>query len=221
MNRNSSFPASVVRVALLDGDAAQHGHLQAHLAAHEPAWQLDQHTHGEPAWPALQATPPKLVLLERTLPDGCGLEWLRRCKRQMPAVPVVMLTTQNCAKTLWDALAAGAHGYCVKGADDADLVVQMRKALAGQLTLCDQSERLLPEAFALMAQRAVNQWGLTRREEEIMTVLCAHKTEKEIGVELGIETGTVHVHLMKIYKKMAVHDRATAIRNYLAAMRVG
>lgn len=218
--RKGHDPDLVVRVALLDGDATQHNHLQAYLAAHEPAWQLDQYTHGESAWPALQASPPQLVLLERTLPDGCGLEWLRRCKRQMPAVPVVMLTTQNCAKTLWDALAAGAHGYCVKGGDDAGLVVQMGKALAGQMALCDQSERLLQEAFALMRQSGETV-GLSRREHEIMVSLCQKHSDKAIAVALGISDETVHVHLHNAFNKLGVHDRKAAVMKFLKSFPGG
>jgi len=134
--------AQPVRLAVLDGDAAQQDHLRDHLAAHAPGWQLDLHTHGELAWRKLRATPPQLVLLERTLPDGCGLEWLRRCKRQWSEVPVVILTAQNCAKSLWDALLAGAHGYWVKGGDATDLVKQLREVLAGKPAFCDQAERL-------------------------------------------------------------------------------
>jgi len=215
---HSGDGAAPLRVALLDGDAAHHDMVRSQLATHAPDWQLDSHTHGATAWQLLRATPPQLILLERTLPDGCGLEWLRRCTRQMPAVPVVMLTTQNCAQTLWAAMVAGAQGYWVKGGDTTDLVKQLREALDGKPAFCDQAQRLLLPAFALMRPRGGNQWGLSRREEEVMQCLCENKTEKDIGVELRIETGTVHTHLMKIYKKLAVHDRASAIRIYLAAM---
>jgi len=210
--------AKPVRVALLDGDAHTHKTIRSHLAASEPKWRLDPHTHGTPAWAALRAAPPHLILLERTLPDGCGLEWLRRSKRQFPELPIIILTTQGCAETLWAALLAGAHGYWVKGGDAADLVNQLPKVLAGQMALCHQSERLLPQAFAMMQPRTVNQWGLSWREDEVMAALCARQTEKEIGLGLGIETGTVHAHLVRIYKKMAVHDRASAIQNYLPAI---
>jgi len=208
----------MLRIALVDGDAAQHATFRTHLAANEPDWQLDAHTHGEMAFPTLRAAPPQLVLLERTLPDGCGLEWLRRCKREFPQLPTIIVTTQGDAKTLLTALLAGARGYYVKFGDGTDLVKHLRKVLAGKLALCDQAERLLPAAFALMRPRGVNQWGLSRREQEIMHCLCEQKTEKEISRELGIETGTVHVHLMKIYKKLDAHNRALAIRTYLAAI---
>jgi DNA-binding NarL/FixJ family response regulator len=210
--------AQPVRVAVLDGDAAQHGHLRAHLAAREPDWQVELHTHGEPAWQALRATPPQLVLVERTLPDGCGLEWLRRCKREFPELPVVILTTQGCVKSLWAALQAGALGYWVKAAagDEVmkELVQQMRKVLNGKLALCDQAERLLPQAFALTRQRTENQWGLSRREEEIMAALCRKLSNKDIASELGLSPATVHAHLDRIFKKLNVHNRAEAMQKF-------
>ena len=210
--------ARPVRVALLDGDSAYHATFRSHLAAGKPDWQLDVHTHGSTAWPALRAAPPQLVLIERTLPDGCGLEWLRRCQSQMPGLAVVMLTTQGCAKTLLAALLAGAQGYWVKSGDAVGLVERLRSVLAGKLSLCDQAERLLPQAFALLRQRAVDQLGLSQREEEIILCLREHKSDKEIGTALSIEAGTVHAHLMRIYAKLHVHDRASAIHKYLAAI---
>lgn len=209
-----SQPLSHLRVVLLDGDVAQHDHLRSHLATHEPDWQLDLHTHGEPAWRALRESPPHVVLLERALPDGCGLEWLRRCKRQMPELPVVILTTQDCAKTLWAALISGAQGYCVKGDDGDGLVTQLRRVLTGKLALCDKAERLLPQAFALIRQSKSNEWGLTRREKEVMQCICRNLSDKEVAAALGISDETVHVHLRHAFKKLGVHDRQTGKREF-------
>ena len=212
--QRTSGAAKPVRVALLDGDAATHITIRSHLAANELKWRLDTHTHGTPAWAALRAAPPHLILLERTLPDGCGLEWLRRSKRLFPELPIVILTAQGCAKTMWDTLLAGAHGYWVKGGDAADLVNQLPKVLAGQMALCHQSERLLPQAFAMMQQHTVNQWGLSRREEEIMAALCRNFTDKEIASALGLSSATVHAHLSHIFKKLNVHDRTAATQKF-------
>ena len=151
--------ARPVRVALLDGEAALHTVFRDQLAASEPDWQLDTYTHGTPAWPALRANPPQLVLLAQTLPDGCGMEYLRRCKRRLPALPVVILTTPGGANTPLDALVAGAHGYWMKRADAAGLVTQLRKVLAGQIVMCAEAERLLPLAFAALRQRTLGLWG--------------------------------------------------------------
>jgi DNA-binding NarL/FixJ family response regulator len=205
--------ASPLRVALLDGDARWHECFRAQAQAHIPDWQLDWHTHGELAWPKLRATPPQLVLLERTLPDGCGFEWLRRCKRHWPEIPVVILTTQGCGKTLWEVMRAGAHGYWVKDGNAAGLVKQLRAVQAGKALLCDQAARLLLEAFA-MKQRPATQWGLTRREEEVVAALCRKLSNKEIACELGLSAATVHAHLDRIFKKLNVHNRAEAMQKF-------
>jgi len=209
-----SGAARPVRVALLDGDVAMHATFRGHLAASEPDWQLDTHTHGTPAWLALRATPPQMVLLERTLPDGCGIEWLRRCKRQLPELPVVILTTEGGEKTLWDALRAGADGYWVKRADAADLVKQLRKVLAGRIVLCAEAEHLLPLAFAGLRRRTLGLWGLSAREEEILSALCRQFTNKEIASTLGLASATVHAHLDHVFKKMGVHDRTEAMMKF-------
>src|SRR5678815_5491171 len=126
---------STLRVGLVDDDATLHCSLRRELATTEPGWQLDAYTRGDNAWQALQPNPPELMLLARTLPDGCGLEWLRRCKRQWPSVPVVILTNQGCVQTLWAVLLAGAQGYYVKGGQGTNLVTQLRRVLEGKLAL--------------------------------------------------------------------------------------
>lgn len=206
--------ARPVRVALLDGHAALHATFRDQLAASEPDWQLDTYTHGTPAWPALRATRPQLVLLAQTLPDGCGMEYLRRCKRQLPALPVVILTTPGGANTPLDALVAGAHGYWMKRADAAGLVTQLRKVLAGQIVLCAEAERLLPLAFAALRQRTLGLWGLSAREAEILSALCRQLTNKEIARALGLAAATVHAHLARIFKKLDVHDRQAATKKF-------
>jgi two-component system nitrate/nitrite response regulator NarL len=204
-----------VRVALVDGDSVLHETFRDQLTAHEPDWQLVAYTQGGVALAALPAASPQLVLLERTLPDGCGLEWLRRCQSQMPGLPVVILSPENCAKTLLAALLAGARGYWVKSRDVGALVERLRGVLAGKLGLCDQAEHLLPQAFALLRQRTENQWGLSWREHEIMTSLCRHGTDKEVAKDLGIAAATVHVHLRNTFKKLGVHGRNAAVAKFL------
>ena len=125
-----------------------------------------------------------------------------------------LLKTFSSLSPLWAALLAGAHGYWVKGGDAADLVNQLPKVLAGQMALCHQSERLLPQAFAMMQQHTVNQWGLSRREEEIMAALCRNFTDKEIASALGLSSATVHAHLSHIFKKLNVHDRTAATQKF-------
>ncbi len=206
--------AKPVRVALLDGDVALHAMFRDHLVVYEPDWQLAAHTHGEPAWQRLRAVPPQLVLLAQTLPDGCGIEWLRRCKRQLPELPVVILTTQGGGKRLLDALRAGANGYWVKCGDASDLVKQLRKVLAGRIVLCAVAEHLLPLAFAGLRQTGVAQWGLSSREGEILSALDRQLTNKEIARALGLASATVHAHLDRIFKKLDVHDRHAAKMKY-------
>lgn len=208
-------------LALVDADVNQHHTVREYFAGPEVGWHVDTYPTTQTAWPGLASAPPCVVLMDVAPPTATGLGCLRNLRARLPDVPVVVYTAQDCAGMLLWTMSAGARGYLVKPLPVADLLPHLHKALAGGVAFCPRAERLLAEAFALMRQRTVNQWGLTRREEEILTALCAHKTEKEIGVELRIETGTVHVHLMKIYKKLAVHDRASAIRNYLAAMRGG
>ncbi len=102
----------------------------------------------------------------------------------------------------------------MKRDNTADLVKQLRKVLSGKLVLCEEAERLLLEGFAGLRQRPVKQWGLSRREEEIMTALCRQLSNKEIANTLGLSSATVHVHLDRIFKKLNVHNRTAAMQKF-------
>jgi DNA-binding NarL/FixJ family response regulator len=157
---------------------AMHATFRDHLVASEPDWQLDTHTHGAPAWPALRANPPQFVLLAQTLPDVCGMEYLHRCKSQLPELPVVILTTQGGAKTPLDALLAGAHGYWVKRADAVDFGAAIAQSFGGRDYFVRGSRALVATGHCRAAAAYAGAVGsVSAREEEILStpVLPTHQ----------------------------------------------
>ena len=177
-----------LRLALVDSDVTMHTAVRRHLAEVQPVWCFDAFTCGNEALKAMQAAPPQVVLLEQTLPGGCGIDYTRRFKTHLPDLPVVIFTAHGKPENLMSALLAGARGYVVKNGSLTGLVPQLQKAMSGRLALCEQAERLLPEAFARLGQG--NPWGLTHREQEAMLWLCRHKSDKEISAAMGLATST-------------------------------
>jgi len=207
--------ANVCRLALVDGDVAIHESVRAHLAATEPGWRLDAYHTSTGALKGMASSPPNIVLLEQTLPDGCGFQCARQLKTRCPELSVVIHAAQGCSEKLLQALAVGAMGYVVKndGVAMAELVPHLRKAMERRFTMCAYAERLLPQTFAGFGQG--NPWGLTHKQREVMLWLCQNKSEKEISTIMGLAIATVHTHLIHSFKKLGVHNRKAAVEKYL------
>jgi DNA-binding NarL/FixJ family response regulator len=149
---------------VVDDDPALHAQVAEQLLMSGEPWHVTSYHNGLDALKGVAGAPPQVVSMDIGMPEMNGIECAHVLKLKHPGLPVVLLTTQSCPKTLWAAMAAGAPGYWVKGGDAAGLVKQVCKLLAGEAAFCDQAERLLPEAFAGLRQRTVNQWGLPPQE---------------------------------------------------------
>ena len=217
------FPTPIdtlLSVMLVDGNADTQEALRGQMAVKMPGWRLNAYTHGNQALQATLTSPPRLLLVEQTLPDGCGIQWTRSFKRQFPNVPVVILATEGCPRKLFQALCAGVCGYVVKNSGWSKKILPLLpKAMDRRFTLCEQGERLMPLAFAILEEG--DRWGLTPREREVMLWLCRNKDEKEISTGLGLAIGTVHVHMKHAYKKLGVHSRQQAVEKYLPMIAGG
>ena len=212
-------PNQGFRVAVADRDESLQDAVRSHFTGSEVGWQVDGYAEATSALEGILASPPSLVLMEVSLPGASGFELVQKLKPRLPDLPLIIFTARAEPGTLLKAMMAGASGYLIKPLPPAELVSHVRKALAGGLAIAPSVEPLLLNGLCGLG-RSLTALGLSWREQEIMLGICCHKTEKEIANELRLETGTVHAHLMKIFKKLAVHDREAAIRKFLENARV-
>jgi len=202
-------------VVLVAQDVSLHAALRAHVAVVQPGWRVDAYAGRQLAMQGIRKMPPDVALVGERLADGCGLEFARWVRQRLPAVPVVIWTRQPCAEKLLRVLMAGAMGYVVGNGEGVPLVEHLRKAMSGRFALCEETERLLPKLFAEAAHEHPR--GLTRRETEVMKCLCQRLSDKEVANALNLSEHTVHCHLDRIFKKLGVHDRKSAIRLFAAS----
>ncbi len=165
--------------------------------------------------PALVAEfQPDLVLLDLLMPAPGGLEILRRLRTTHPDTPVVMLTSSDDERDLFECLRAGAQGYLVKDIEPKRLLASLQETLQGKMTiapsLTDALARTLapdrkpqdlpPDPFAM----------LTPRERDILERLAEGESNKDIARRLGISDGTVKLHVKSVLRKLGVHSRVEA-----------
>ncbi|MBD0341969.1 MAG: response regulator transcription factor, partial [Microcoleus sp. Co-bin12] len=170
---------------------------------------------GETAVEFAKQYPLDIVLLDVGLPGVGGVEACRLLKQEQPNLPILVLTSHSEKKLISRLIEAGAHGYCLKGIEVSVLVLALRSVAAGASWWDSTGTAEIRAAFGANQSTASKPNSLlanplTRREQEILALIAAGKTNQEIGILLHITAGAVRVHVHAILQKLEVRDRTQA-----------
>jgi DNA-binding NarL/FixJ family response regulator len=159
---------------------------------------------------------PQLIVMDCALPNMSGLDATRRILEKFPETHILMLSMHSEDTWVHQALDAGAHGYILKSAVDMELVTAIRRVVAGEIVLDPQVSR----ATNLKGE---GKSGLTVRELEVLKLIVAGKSNKEIAIDLDLSANTVAVHRANIMDALGIHKTAElvvyAIRSGLVNIR--
>ncbi len=155
---------------------------------------------------------PDVVLMDLQLPGLHGLDATREIRHAAPETAVLVLTMFDDDETVFAAVAAGAAGYLLKGADGADITAALRSAAAGQAVFGMTLALRLQEWFSSPVARPNVQFPeLTEREREILSAVAAGLSNTDIGARLFLSPKTVANSLTGILAKLHVSSRIEAI----------
>ncbi|GAA2059816.1 response regulator transcription factor [Williamsia deligens] len=148
---------------------------------------------------------PDVVLMDLRMPDGDGVPAIVDLRRRDPRRPAILvLTTYDADRDITSAVDAGADGYLLKALGRDELIAAVVDAAAGRSVLA-------PVAVAtLMGRRPAEE--LTAREVEVLAGIAEGGTNRTVAKSLVISEATVKTHLLHIYSKLGVRDRAAAVR---------
>ncbi|WP_413171874.1 response regulator [Anabaena azotica] len=158
-----------------------------------------------------------VVILDVGLPGIGGIEACQQIKQKYPNLPVLILTSHSQKSLITQLIEVGAQGYCLKGVAAEKLVLALCSVAAGaswwdetatkeiRSALVDNHHQIELENSPKPANK------LTQREQEILSLLAAGKTNQEIALALYITPGTVRVHVHAILQKLEVSDRSQAV----------
>lgn len=172
--------------------------------------------NGERALALAKVHRPDVVLMDLRMPVMGGVEATRRIAQACPAARVVVLTTFEEDEEVFEALRAGALGYLLKACSAEKLCESVRAAAKGTSVLEPSvAARMMAGLTRLAAHegRKVSQPladPLSERELAVLARLAQGRSNKEIGVELGITEGTVKNHMTNVLGKLGVLDRTQA-----------
>ena len=174
------------------------------------------------------ATNPDVVLMDLSLPAPGGIETTQRVKREVPAAAIVVLATEEDEDALFESIKAGAAAFILKDIAPEDLVMIIRRVVAGEYLINDKvfskpavASRVLKEfrELAVYGQEAAPIFApLSPREVEILDNIAQGMTNKQVAYALSISEQTVKNHMSSILRKLSVNDRTQAV---VYAMRQG
>ena len=164
---------------------------------------------------------PDLLLLDVRLPDGSGIEVCRRLQQMDLAPKVLMLTSYADDDLVFDAIAAGADGYLLKEIHGDNLIQAIQDVAAGKSILDPVITRHVMNHVRHPAPPTVpNKLDLLSAQERRVVALVAEgKTNKEIGVEMGLSDKTVKNYLSNAMEKLNLTRRARAAAFFITQTR--
>lgn len=184
-------------------------------------------SNGQQAIQLVDYTDPDIVLMEVDLPGVNGLEVARVIKRTHPHIGIILLSASMEGQQVVKAIRAGVASYVQRNISWEHLLRDIRRVQRGDYPINDLVLSLpsvaaqVMEAFRQMAVDEDTQSiysPLSPRELQVLELIAAGRTNKEIAAQLDISNQTVKNHVSSILRKLAVNDRTQAV---VYAMRRG
>lgn len=160
----------------------------------------------------------QMLIVDLDLPDGFGLDLIRRTAANMPEVDIMVLANVNDDPHVVSAIESGATGYVLKTEIENSLVSAIRLLAAGGSPVSPEVAKSVLRALRTYTTHTIEKTTapiqpnpLSERETEILQLLAKGMSFNEIGDILTISPHTVTAHIKKIYRKLQVHSRGEAV----------
>ena len=207
--------AKQIRVLIVDDHAVVRSGIRLLLAQEPDIEPVGEAGTGREAIFQARSLKPDVILMDVVMPDQTGLEVLPTLIREQPETKVLLLSMQDDPRYVREAFAAGATGYVLKEAADAEVVAAVREVAGGGRYVHPELGARLVAAEAAAARRAEDD-PLSEREHEVLRLLALGHTNQEIAAQLYISVRTAETHRAHIMQKLRLSTRAELVRYALA-----
>jgi DNA-binding NarL/FixJ family response regulator len=165
---------------------------------------------GEEALDLVRRHKPQIVILDILIPRISGIQVAATIIKELPLTRILAISSETDSKTLYQVNRLGIAGFIDKNEATVDTfkealaaVSQRKRFFSGTLRHKLQELRADPIAF---------QKVLSRREQEVLTLIGGGLSDAEIGQHLGLSEGSVHSHRRNLFRKLDVHSTPELIR---------
>ncbi|HEY7094898.1 MAG TPA: response regulator transcription factor [Ktedonobacterales bacterium] len=195
-----------IRLLIVDDHPVVRGGLRGMFTGDPDFVVVGEAGNGVEAVERAQALHADVVLMDLRMPVMGGVEAIQRLRESAPTVRVLVLTTYDTDDDVLPAIEAGAIGYLLKDAPREELMRAVHAAFQGDAVLSPSVARRLIGQVRQPAQEA-----LSERELEVLRLIAGGANNREAAAQLFISESTVKTHLLHIYEKLGVRDRAAAV----------
>ena len=204
----------VIQVLLVDDHSVVREGLRMFLGRDPELVVVGEAADGAEAVHQARQLRPDVVLMDLLMPVMDGIAATAAIRSELPGTEIIALTSVLESESVVGAVKAGAIGYLLKDMQAAELRRAIKAAAAGQVQLSPQATAYLLRKV----QAPETPEALTERETEVLRLLAAGQSNKEIARGLQIVEDTVKTHVRHILAKLGVQSRTQAV---LCALRLG
>ncbi|WP_210480232.1 response regulator transcription factor [Naasia sp. SYSU D00948] len=201
-----------VRVLVADDHPIVRSGIVALLADDERLHVVGEAADGAEAVRLTEELRPDVVLMDLQMPGLDGVGATERIAAGGSGARVLVLTTYESDTLILDAITAGASGYLLKAAPREEILAGILSVAAGDTVLAPSIAATLVGRVRKESRPAVR---LSTREQEVLTLVAAGRSNPEIARELFIGEATVKTHLLHVFEKLEVGDRTRAVTRAL------
>ncbi|MGI0483841.1 response regulator [Pantanalinema rosaneae CENA516] len=167
---------------------------------------------GQEALRLVEQYRPNLVLMDIAMPLMNGLEATAQITKEFPQVRVIILSMYANQEYIHQALRAGASGYVLKDSGMSELELAIQTIARGETYLSPSISKYVLADYVRRSGEANPLEQLTPRQREILQLIAAGKSTKEIAEELFISTKTVETHRVQLMERLNIRDIAGLVR---------
>ncbi len=200
------------RIAIVEDDDAIRSHLADIIRSDDRFSLVASADSLQGGLNCLHQLPVDVLLVDLGLPDGSGIELIRRTRQWQNNIECMVITIHADQYHLMQALEAGATGYLLKDAMPEDICSTIVDLIHGGSPISPMIARSLLKRFRTGEAGEPLIEPLTSRELDVLKGMSVGLTRKEIAEKLSISVHTVHSHVKHIYEKLAVNSGLGAVR---------
>ncbi|NLG70575.1 MAG: response regulator transcription factor [Chloroflexi bacterium] len=198
--------AETIRGLIVDDHPVVRGGLRGVFAGDPDFEVVGEAANGREALEQIRRQPVDVVLMDLRMPEMGGVEAIQQVRSLSPETQVLVLTTYDSDRDVIPAIEAGASGYLLKDVPGDELLRAVRAVMKGESVLSPPVARRLISQVRRPAGEALSQ-----REIEVLQQVANGASNREIAAALFVSEATVKTHLLHIFEKLGVRDRAAAV----------
>jgi DNA-binding NarL/FixJ family response regulator len=214
-------PAGLIRVFMVDDDLQIHTTLAKAMEDHPEFELVGQAFNLTEGLQGLAQCTPDVLLVDLGLPDGSGLQLIEYAQQQLPGCEIMVLTVFGDEASFISCIEAGATGYLTKDTHTHDILDRLKQLRAGGSPISPLIARRLLHRFRTgLASPPTNTrikpenatfTALSEREQQVLEMVAKGFMQAEIAEIMGVSVNTVSTFIKRIYKKLSVNSRTSAV----------